>query len=135
MKNLKRLLPFSALLLSLTLAYAQKTKNGPLPGKVVEAVKQGNAIELQPFLNPKIELILPGESGIYSKEQAHFILKDFFEENKVSSFLVLHHGTRQNATFAIGEYRCSNDRYRMYFLIKTVDKKQLIHQIRIEKQE
>jgi hypothetical protein len=132
---MKRLLPFSVLLLSLTLVNAQKTNNSPLPAKVVEAVKKGNSTELQPFLNQQVELILPGESGIYSKEQAHFILKDFFEENKVSSFQVLHYGNRQNATFAIGEYRSSNDRYRMYFLIKTVEEKQLIHQIRIEKQE
>lgn len=132
MKNLIKILPVIALLMTITFAQAQ---TGPLPSEVVKAVKSGDADALKPYLNNKVELLLPGESGVYSKEQAHFILKSFFEKNKVTSFEVLHHGTRQNATFAIGEYSCSADRYRMYFLVKSNNNQRLIHQIRIEKQD
>ncbi len=132
MKNLKKLLPVLIFLLSVTMTGAQTS---PLPAEVVAAVKKGDAMAIKPFLNSKVELLLPGESGVYSREQAHFVLKNFFEKNKVTSFTVLHHGTRQNATFAIGEYNCSNDKYRIYFLIKTTDNQKLIHQIRIEKQD
>ncbi|MFO8000130.1 MAG: DUF4783 domain-containing protein [Marinilabilia sp.] len=114
---------------------SQENGSGPLPETVVEAVKNGNASEINPFLNNKIELVIPGKSGVFSKEQAHFILKDFFKDNKVKSFEVLHHGTRQNATFAIGRYECSTDNFRMYFLVKNSDGKPVIHQIRIEKQD
>jgi hypothetical protein len=132
MKNLKKLLPVLILLLSVTMADAQ---TGPLPAEVIKAVKKGDAMAINPYLNSKVELLLPGESGVYSQEQAHFVLKNFFENHKVTSFEVLHHGTRQNATFAIGEYNCSNEQYRIYFLVKTTDNQKLIHQIRIEKQD
>lgn len=132
MKNLIKFLPIIALLLTFTLAQAQ---TGPLPSEVVKAVKAGDAAALKPYLNNKVELLLPGESGVYSQEQAHFILKSFFEKNKVTSFEVLHHGTRQNATFAIGEYNSSNERFRIYFLVKSTNNQHLIHQIRIEKQD
>ena len=132
MKHLKKLLPVIILFLSVTITGAQTS---PLPAEVVTAVKKGDAIAIKPFLNNKVELLLPGESGVYSQEQAHFVLKSFFENNKVTSFKVLHHGTRQNATFAIGEYNCSNDEYRIYFLVKITGDKKLIHQIRIEKQD
>jgi hypothetical protein len=136
MKTLQQLLPFFVFLLVFGLSHAQSEKKEPLPAKVVEAVKQGDISKLSPFLNDKIELVLPGESGIFSKEQAHFILRNFFKDNKVTSFQILHHGARQNATFAIGEYKCTNEQFRMYFLVKTTeDGKSLIHQIRIEKQE
>lgn len=136
MKTLKQLLPFFVFLLVFGLSHAQNEKKEPLPTKVVEAVKQGDISKLSPFLNDKIEMVLPGEAGIFSKEQAHFILRNFFNDNKVTSFRILHHGTRQNATFAIGEYKCTNEQFRMYFLVKTTeDGKSLIHQIRIEKQE
>lgn len=132
MKNLKKLLPVLILFFSITMAGAQTS---PLPAEVVSAVKKGDAMALKPYLNSKVELLLPGESGVYSQEQAHFVIKSFFKNNKVNSFQVLHHGTRQNATFAIGEYKCSNDKFRIYFLVKTTDDQKLIHQIRIEKQD
>ncbi|PWD97950.1 DUF4783 domain-containing protein [Marinilabilia rubra] len=136
MKHFKSIIIVLAIVFSLLPLNGQtNSNNSPLPPKVVEAVKKGNAAELKPFLNSRVELVLPEESGIYSKEQAHFILKSFFESHKVTSFRVLHHGTRQHATYAIGEYKCPQNQYRMYFLVKEVEGKPLIHQIRIEKQD
>ena len=136
MKKIRQLLPFLVYFLALGCLHAQTAGKDPLPPKVVEAVKKGDAKALTPFLNDKIELVLPGKSGIYSREQAHFILKDFFSDNKVSAFHVLHYGSRQSATFAIGEYICTHERFRIYFLVKCPsDDRSLIHQIRIEKQE
>ncbi|WP_010527537.1 DUF4783 domain-containing protein [Thermophagus xiamenensis] len=136
MEKIKQLLPFVIFLLTPWWLLSQGVRQAPLPPQVVEAVRKGDVTRLTPYLNDKIELVLPGESGIFSKEQAHFILKNFFADNKVSSFQVLHYGTRQSATFAIGEYKCINEHYRIYFLVKTgKENRPLIHQIRIEKQE
>lgn len=79
MKNLIKILPVIALLMTITFAQAQ---TGPLPSEVVKAVKSGDADSLKPYLNSKVELLLPGESGVYSKEQAHFILKSFLKKTK-----------------------------------------------------
>jgi hypothetical protein len=114
---------------------AQEDQESPLPASVVKAVEKGDAAAIDAFIEKKVELVIPGKSGVFSKEQAHFILKEFFKENKVQSFEMLHHGTRQNATFAIGRYTCSNEKYRMYFLVKNTEDQPVIHQIRIEKQD
>ncbi len=116
----------------------QTEEPGSIPGKVVLALKKGNAAELTPFLNKRIELVIPGKSGVFSKEQAYFILKGFFEDHPVTSFQVLHHGARENSTFAIGRYSCRQGQYRFYFLIKNNPEQSgqtVIHQIRIEKQD
>ncbi|MFW5753744.1 MAG: DUF4783 domain-containing protein, partial [Marinilabiliaceae bacterium] len=135
MNILKPLLLLVLFLVTTAPLIAQEDGNSPLPQKVIQAVKQGDASAIDPFMNNKVELVLPGKSGVFSREQAHFILKDFFKENQVQSFEMLHHGTRQNATFAIGRYSCSNGTYRMYFLVKNSDDTSVIHQIRIEKQD
>ena len=135
MKILKSLLPLVMLLFTVFFTNAQQDGSSPLPQTVIQAVKKGDVSDIDPFMNSKIELVFPGKSGIFSREQAHFILKDFFKNNQVQSFEMLHHGTRQNATFAIGRYRCSNGSYRMYFLVKNSDDQSVIHQIRIEKQD
>ncbi|MGQ1891990.1 DUF4783 domain-containing protein [Thermophagus sp. OGC60D27] len=136
MKKIRQLLPFLVFFLAIGFLDAQTAGKAPLPPKVVEAVKKGDANALTSFLNDKIELVLPGKTGIFSRQQAHFILKDFFSDHKVASFHVLHYGSRQSATFAIGEYKCVNEHFRIYFLVKkSGDNRSLIHQIRIEKQE
>jgi hypothetical protein len=62
------------------------------------------------------------------------ILKEFFTNNPPKSFKIIHEGSRQNASFAIGNYQTGSGTYRFYFLTKKVNGKLLIHQLRIEKQ-
>ena len=135
MKILKPLLLLVLFQVAIVSLNAQNDGSSPLPQTVIQAVKKGNASEIDPFMNSKVELVIPGKSGVFSQEQAHFILKDFFKDNRVQSFEMLHHGTRQNATFAIGRYSCNNGTYRMYFLVKRSNDHSVIHQIRIEKQD
>jgi hypothetical protein len=122
----------------LSLLQGQPEESQSLPGKVVMALKKGNAAGLTPFLNERLELVIPGKSGVFSKEQAYFILKGFFEDHPVISFQILHHGARENSTFVIGRYNCRQGQYRLYFLIKNNPQEPgqiVIHQIRIEKQD
>ncbi len=140
MNILKRVSIFMLLFawLPLTFVQGQTARSTSLPDEVIEAMQQGDAGALSPFMNNRIELLLPGKSGVFSKEQARFIIKDFFEEHPVNSFQVLHQGARENSTFAIGRYTCRQGQYRVYFLIKSESgsiNEILIHQIRIEKQD
>jgi hypothetical protein len=110
--------------------YAQNS----LPQSIVSATAAGNARDLAAGFNDNIELVLPQKSGIFSKSQAEMVLKDFFSKNPPSSFKVIHEGSRQNASFAIGNYKSGNSFYRFYFLTKKTNNKVLIHQLRIERQ-
>ena len=113
-------------------SYAQNSVS--LPQSIITATAAGNARDLAVSFNDNIELVLPQKSGIFSKSQAEMVLKEFFSKNPPASFKIIHQGSRQNASFAIGNYKSGNSFYRFYFLTKRTNNKILIHQLRIERQ-
>ena len=121
------------LLISPTIVQAQS--EGTLPSEITEATRNGDALELANYFNSKIELVLPSNSGIFSKQQAQFMMKDFFTAYPPISFQLIHQGVRENATFAIGKYSYAKGKFRFVFLTKNEGSKALIHQLRIEQQD
>lgn len=117
------------------LQLVQGQGNNSFPQEITNATQEGNAIELADYFNNKIELILPSKSGVFSKEQAQFMMKDFFDNNTPTSFQIIHQGVRDNSSFAIGKYSSVKGQYRLQFLTKNIDNKTLIIQIRIDKQD
>ena len=113
----------------------QQTKGQSFPREIVTATQRGNAGDLSQHFNDKVEIILPSKSGIYSKEQAQFVMRDFFATYRPTSFQINHEGKRDNSSFAIGNYVSSREQFRFYFLTKNVGGKTLISQIRIDKQD
>lgn len=113
----------------------QAQSEGTLPSEIREATRNGNALELASYFNSKIELVLPSNSGIFSKQQAQFMMKDFFDTYPPISFQIIHQGVRENATFAIGKYSYAKGKFRFVFLTKNEGAKALIHQLRIEQQD
>lgn len=134
MKTIKVFFIASLLLAVSTLA-ASAQGQGNLPEGISGATKNGDATELASYFNSRIELVLPDKSGVFSKEQAQYLMKDFFANYPPSSFQIIHQGERENATFAIGRYIYNRGQYRLLFLTKSSDGKTLIHQLRIEKQD
>ena len=101
---------------------------------IVSATRAGSASDLAKYFNNNIELVIPQKSGIFSKSQAEMVLKDFFTQNPPDGFKIIHEGSRQNASFAIGNYTTGSNVYRISFLTKKEKGNLLIHQLRIEKQ-
>ncbi len=120
-----------ALSFSFTL-FAQNS--GTISQDIVNATRDGSASNLAEYFNENIELVLPQKSGIFSKSQAEMVLKDFFTKNPPEGFRIIHEGSRQKASFAIGNYTTGTAVFRIYFLTKKVNGNLLIHQLRIEKQ-
>ncbi len=124
-----------ALILALGFSFALFAQSSStISPDIVNATKDGSAADLAEFFNDNIELVIPQKSGIFSKSQAEMVLKDFFAKNPPNDFKIIHEGSRQNASFAIGNYTTGDSVYRIYFLTKKVDGNLLIHQLRIEKQ-
>lgn len=119
----------------LLLNSAQGQSKTSFPQEITNATQRGDAVELAGYFNNKIELILPAKSGVFSKEQAQFMMKEFFDNNSPTSFQIIHQGMRDNSSFAIGRYSCSKGQYRLQFLTKNIDNQTLIIQIRIDKQD
>jgi hypothetical protein len=106
-----------------------------IPDGIVNATRSNNSEQLAQFFNEKVELIIPGKSGLFSSDQAEQVIKSFFTTNPSSDFKIIHQGVRDNSSYAIGQYTTKGQNYRVYFLVKESGGKSLIHQLRIEKQD
>lgn len=103
-----------------------------IPTTLTSAIKTGNANELAKYFHTNIELVIDGKEGIYSKNQAEQIVQRFFINHIPSSFEVIHEGGNTSSKYAIGSLKTNNGVFRVYFLIKFVNDKPFIHQLRIE---
>ncbi len=116
-------------ILSLTVVSAQRE----MATGITDALSKGDAGALSVYFNDNVELVLGSVNDVYSKKQASGIVADFFRRNKVSSFQVLHKGSKENSAFSICTMRAGNATYRVYILVRrTSDEQQLIQQLRIE---
>lgn len=103
-----------------------------IPSAIAIAFKAGNAGELSKYLNSTVELQLLNKEDFYKKAAAETILKDFFAAHQPRDFIIRHQGARNDAQYAIGNLKTDKGDFRVYFLLKKVDKDLLIHLIRIE---
>jgi len=106
-----------------------------IPAEISLAFKAGNVEKLAEYLNTTVELVILEKEDFYKKSVAESILKDFFKEYQTTDFVIKHQGGKDNAYYAIGNLITKKGSFRVYFLIKKVDSKPLIHQLRIEKDE
>ncbi|MDP4289673.1 MAG: DUF4783 domain-containing protein [Bacteroidota bacterium] len=99
-----------------------------------KAFREGDASQLAINFANSFDVILPGNEGTFSKQQAEMILKDFFSKNRPKGFVINHQGTSTDGSrYAIGTYRTANQSFRAYILLKNVGNKLLISQLQLEK--
>ncbi len=118
------------LIIGSSVIYAQE--QSVVPSGISIAFKAGNASELAKYMNSTVELLLLDDEDFYKKNVAESILQEFFGAHKTKDFIIRHQGARNEAQYAIGTLSTENGDYRVYFLLKNIGGKQLIHQIRIE---
>lgn len=110
-------------------------QSGKIPDEISLAFKAGNVEVLSKYLNTTVELVLLDKEDFYTKVVAEGIIKDFFKEYPTVDFIIKHKGGRSDSSYAIGNLRTRKGNFRVYFLIKRIDSKPLIHQLRIEKDD
>ncbi len=78
------------------------------------AIKTGSSKELAKHLNSRIELVIQGDQSSYSKTQAEFVLKDFFQRHPPTSFEYIHKGSSKDGLmYAIGKYSYNGGSFRV----------------------
>ena len=98
------------------------------------AIKNGNAQQLSPYLNSTIEMNVLGSEGYFSKAQATSILSDFFKNNPPKNFEVKQGGSNtENTKFSIGNYTSGVAAFKIYYVVKKENNAELIHKFTIEK--
>ena len=129
---MRTLILIPVVLLAFTLTAGSVQQQARIPAGISIAIKAGNASELSKYMNSTVELLLLDKEDFYKKNVAETILKDFFLSYQTKDFIIRHQGAKNDAQYAIGNLSTSKGDFRVYFLLKKVDKDLLIHQIRIE---
>lgn len=130
--NKKILLPF--ILLLFVLSVVSQIVN-TIPEEILGSLKTGNAKTLANYFNQNIELTILDNDNVYSKAQAEQIVNNFFSRYVPERFNIIHQGGKEGAHYLIGNLLTKQETFRVYFLLKKTDNKDIIHQLRIEKQE
>lgn len=100
---------------------------------VINAIKTGNAVSVSKYFDNTVEITVNGKSSNYSKIQGEVVLRDFFANNAVKSFTVLHQGQSGGSEFCIGTLITSNGNYRTTLNLKQKGDKQSLQEIKFEK--
>ncbi len=100
--------------------------------EVVAALKSGNAAQVAKYFDNTVDITLPEKSNSYSKSQAEVILRDFFNNNLVKDFTVIHKGDNAGSQYFIGKLVTKNSTYRTTVFMKQRGDKQFLQEIRFE---
>jgi F420-dependent methylenetetrahydromethanopterin dehydrogenase len=100
--------------------------------EVIDALKQGNAVEIGKYMDDAVELTLPDKSNSYSKAQAVLVLKDFFVNNDVKSFDVKHKGNQNGGQYCVGTLQTKSGNYRTTVFLKLKAGKEVVKEIRFQ---
>lgn len=112
--------------------YAAEARDTSFNTVIIESMTNSNADLLISISNNKIDIVLPEQSGIYSKNQAKYILNSFFDKVKPVSFHLLTKSMKSDGGYIIGKLHAENMHYRVCFLTKQNNTGLYIYQIRIE---
>jgi len=99
---------------------------------VVTAMKAGNATQVARFFDTSVEISMPDKSNSYSKSQAELVLKDFFSNNTVKGFDIIHKGENAGSEYCIGTLVTKNGAFRTTIFMKQKGDMQLLQELRFE---
>lgn len=99
---------------------------------VINGIKAGNAAQVAKYFDNTVEISLPGNRNTYSKSQAEIILKDFFKNNPVKSFTVIHKGENKGAQFCIGNLVTGSGTFRTTLQLKQKGDAQVLQEIQFD---
>ncbi len=114
----------------------QSNMLGSIFNRIESGISIGNVSEISGYLNTQTYLSLAnGISGYYSSNQAFYVLEDFFNVYKVTSFRYQNIQTNGNQPYATGVYkyyfRGKKDSANVYISLKEVGDTWKITQITI----
>jgi hypothetical protein len=120
------------LLISTILVLASFTTPGNGINDIVSALKSGNASLVAKYFDNTVEITLPEKSNSYSRSQAELILRDFFTNNSIKGFSVIHQGENAGSQYCIGTLVTKSAAFRTTIYMKQKGDKQTLQEIRFE---
>lgn len=118
-----------ASLFCLTLMATASAQNEVI-NNVRDALKAGSSKELSKYLNNTVEISVDGEKASYSRNQAEFVLKDFFNNYPTRGFRYVHQGSsKEGLKYTVGTYSYDRGEFRVFMLIKQFGGNYLVDKI------
>lgn len=112
--------------LALTPAFGQ----ADIINNIKDAIKAGSAREISVHLNQTVDVTLEGNIENYSRTQAEYQLKEFFQQYPPSTFQIVHQGaSKAGMPYAIGQYVSGESTFRVWIRIKQISEEYKIHEI------
>lgn len=99
---------------------------------IILALKTGNSNVVARYFDKTVEITLPEKSNSYSKSQAEMILKDFFNNNPVKGFDIIHRGENAGSQYCIGTLFTKSGNFRTTIFMKLKGDKQMLQELRFE---
>ncbi len=97
---------------------------------VRDALKSGSSRELSKYLNNTVEISINGEQTSYSRNQAEFVLKEFFTKYPPKDFRYVHQGSsKEGVKYTIGTLVHERGEFRVVMLIKQFGGSYLVDKI------
>ena len=126
---------FLILLLSFYFLSGNYTFAQKVPDTLITAFSSGNAEVLSQFFHERLQVNIMEQEFMCSNVQAKEIMRDFFSKNKPESFVIIHGGGKTDSNFSIGTLVTKTGKYRVNIFFKKIETKNLVHLIRIEKDD
>ena len=117
---------FFTLLLLTSFFYTSYAQNQVI-ASAKTAMKAGKAEDISRYFNDLVEINFEDEKSSYNKQQAEFVLKEFFQKYPALDFQYVHQGSsKEGMRFAIGTYTYNGGRFRVFMLIKETEGQYII---------
>lgn len=100
---------------------------------IIKALKTGNAHETANYFDNTVEITLPGKSVSGNKQQAESMLQDFFKDNPVKDFRIIHQSKNGSSEYCIGTLTTASGVFRTTIYTKEKSGDALIQELRFEK--
>jgi len=108
--------------------------NAQIPDEIITSIRSGNSAKLSKYFNQNVELLVLDFECSCSSSQAQQVVNDFFAKYTPTKFTIIHQGGKGDSYYAIGSLETQKGKFRVYFLIKTINQVSFIYQLRIEVQ-
>lgn len=103
-----------------------------ISARLKQAMKEADASELAKLFDERIEISFQGKSQNYSRVQAEFIMRDFFEKNDPRDFRIINTGySKYGKQYLIAEYQGSRQAFRIYIIAISEEQNYKIESINI----
>ena len=101
--------------------------------KIESAIKNGDAIALSEMFDRTVEITIAETDKEYAKNQAMYVVKEFFVNYPIRSFNIVHKGNSGDTYYAVGLYISTKGNFDTNIFIKKFGDQFLIDRIRFDK--